>query len=67
MRIAVLVKQIPKFEAMALRSDGRLQRDGVELEYRMVSQRNAPCRLYAEKILEYTVIVRRAIGCGLVA
>lgn len=32
MRIAVLVKQIPKFEEMQLGADGRLQRDGVELE-----------------------------------
>src|SRR5262245_60851412 len=32
MRIAVLVKQVPKFEAMELTADGRLRRDGVELE-----------------------------------
>lgn len=32
MRIAVLVKQVPRFEAMELGDDGRLQRDGVELE-----------------------------------
>ncbi|MDQ1383902.1 MAG: hypothetical protein QOG65_1281, partial [Actinomycetota bacterium] len=32
MRIAVLVKQIPRFEEMELGADGRLQRDGVELE-----------------------------------
>src|ERR1700712_5683190 len=32
MRIAVLVKQIPKFEEMHLGADGRLQRDGIELE-----------------------------------
>jgi electron transfer flavoprotein alpha subunit len=32
MRIAVLVKQVPKFEEMELGDDGRLQRDGVELE-----------------------------------
>jgi electron transfer flavoprotein alpha subunit len=31
-RIAVLVKQVPKFEEMELGDDGRLQRDGVELE-----------------------------------
>lgn len=38
LQIAVLVKQIPKFETMALGSDGRLVRDGLELEM------NAYCR-----------------------
>src|SRR5688572_12542637 len=38
MRIAVLVKQIPKFEEMTLGADGRLRRDGIELEM------NAYCR-----------------------
>jgi electron transfer flavoprotein alpha subunit len=32
MRIAVLVKQVPKFEEMELGADGRLRRDGIELE-----------------------------------
>jgi electron transfer flavoprotein alpha subunit len=32
MRIAVLVKQIPRFEEMELGVDGRLKRDGIELE-----------------------------------
>ena len=32
MRIAVLVKQVPKFEEMELGPDGRLRRDGIELE-----------------------------------
>ena len=32
MRIAVLIKQVPKFEAMQLGPDGRLQREGLELE-----------------------------------
>jgi electron transfer flavoprotein alpha subunit len=32
MRIAVLVKQIPRFEEMELGADGRLNRDGIELE-----------------------------------
>lgn len=31
LRIAALVKQIPRFEAMQLGADGRLKRDGVEL------------------------------------
>src|SRR2546423_4390559 len=32
MRIAVLVKQVPKFEEMELGPDGRLRREGVDLE-----------------------------------
>ena len=32
MRIAVLIKQVPRFEAMALGPDGRLVREGLELE-----------------------------------
>ncbi|HEV7466601.1 MAG TPA: hypothetical protein VGP96_09875, partial [Candidatus Dormibacteraeota bacterium] len=32
LRVAVVVKQVPRFEAMALGSDGRLVRDGLELE-----------------------------------
>jgi electron transfer flavoprotein alpha subunit len=32
MRIAVLVKQVPAFEEMVLGDDGRLVRDGIELE-----------------------------------
>ena len=42
MRVAVLVKQIPKFEAMELGPDGRLVRDGLELEM------NAYCRRAVE-------------------
>src|SRR5262249_54408805 len=38
MRIAVLVKQIPAFEEMELGPDGRLRRDGIDLEM------NAYCR-----------------------
>jgi electron transfer flavoprotein alpha subunit len=38
LRIAALVKQIPRFEAMELGADGRLIRDGIELEL------NAYCR-----------------------
>ncbi|HEY2702643.1 MAG TPA: FAD-binding protein [Candidatus Dormibacteraeota bacterium] len=32
LRVAVVVKQVPRFEAMALGPDGRLVRDGLELE-----------------------------------
>src|SRR5713226_8044166 len=32
LRIAVLIKQVPRFESMALGPDGRLVREGLELE-----------------------------------
>ncbi len=46
MRIAVLVKQVPKFEEMALGPDGRLRRDGIELEM------NPYCRRAVSKAVE---------------
>ena len=46
MRIAVLVKQIPKFDEMELTEDGRLRRDGVELEM------NPYCRRAVAKACE---------------
>src|SRR3954463_8991279 len=46
MRIAVLVKQVPKFEAMALGPDGRLQREGLDLEM------NPYCRRAVSKGVE---------------
>ena len=46
MRIAVLVKQVPKFEAMELGPDGRLRREGVELEL------NPYCRRAVSKGVE---------------
>jgi electron transfer flavoprotein alpha subunit len=45
-RIAVLVKQIPKFEEMELGPDGRLRRDGIELEL------NPYCRRAVSKGVE---------------
>ena len=39
LRVAALVKQIPKFEAMSLGADGRLKRDGVELSMNPYCQR----------------------------
>ena len=45
-RIAVLVKQIPKFEEMELGPDGRLRRDGIELEM------NPYCRRAVSKAVE---------------
>jgi electron transfer flavoprotein alpha subunit len=44
--IAVLVKQVPKAETMTLTPEGRLQRDGVELEM------NAYCRRAVSKGVE---------------
>ena len=46
MKIAVVVKQIPRFEAMTMTADGRLQRDGVELDL------NAYCRRALAKGVE---------------
>ncbi len=46
MRVAVLVKQVPKGEALALDAAGRLRRDGVELEL------NAFCRRAISKGVE---------------
>jgi len=46
LNIAVLVKQIPRFEAMELTADGRLKRDGVELDL------NAYCRRAVAKGVE---------------
>ena len=46
LRIAVLVKQIPKFEEMRLGPDGRLVRAGLELEM------NAYCRRAVAKAVE---------------
>ena len=46
MRIAVLVKQIPKFEEMELGPDGRLRRDGIEPEM------NPYCRRAVSKAVE---------------
>ncbi len=46
MRIAALVKQIPAFETMELDSDGRLRRDGLELEM------NPYCRRAVSKACE---------------
>jgi electron transfer flavoprotein alpha subunit len=45
-RIAVLVKQIPKFEEMELGPEGRLRRDGIELEM------NPYCRRAVSKAVE---------------
>ena len=46
LEIAVLVKQIPRFEAMAMTVDGRLQRHGIELDL------NAYCRRAVAKGVE---------------
>ncbi len=46
LRVAVLVKQVPRFEAMELTPDGRLRRDGLELEM------NPYCRRAVSKGVE---------------
>lgn len=51
MRIAVLVKQIPKFEEMELGPDGRLRREGIEPEMNPYCRRavSKACELAAER------------------
>lgn len=51
MRIAVLVKQIPRFEEMELGPDGRLRRDGVEPEMNPYCRRavSKACELAAQR------------------
>ncbi|MEX2254237.1 MAG: FAD-binding protein [Acidimicrobiia bacterium] len=56
MRIAVLVKQIPAFEEMELGPDGRLKRDGLDLEM------NAYCR----RAVSQAVDLAAAVGDGTV-
>lgn len=46
LRVAVLVKQVPRFEAMELSLDGRLRREGLELEM------NPYCRRAVSKGVE---------------
>ena len=59
MRIAVLVKQIPKFEEMELGPDGRLRRDGIELEM------NPYCRRAVSKARRARGRARRLTRHGL--
>lgn len=56
MRIAVLVKQVPAIEEMALGSDGRLIRSGTELEM------NAYCRRAVSQGVE---LASQNLGCSL--
>src|ERR1700710_2244931 len=56
--IAVLVKQIPKFEAMTLGPDGRLVREGLELEM------NAYCRRAVAQAVQL-VAEHGGAGCGI--
>jgi electron transfer flavoprotein alpha subunit len=56
MRVAVIVKQIPAFEELTLGPDGRLQREGLELEM------NAYCR----RAVSQGVELAAAVGDGTV-
>src|SRR5436190_1775654 len=51
LRIAALVKQIPRFEEMELGPDGRLVRDGIDLELNAYCRRavSKACELAAER------------------
>src|ERR1043166_7691066 len=55
-RIAVLVKQIPSFEEMELGPDGRLRRDGLELEM------NPYCRRAVAQAVELAATAPGADG-----
>ncbi len=78
LRIAALVKQIPKFENMTLGPDGRLQRDGLELHMndycrRAVAQGVALARVTGGTCTAITLgppsadtVLREAILCGAV-
>jgi electron transfer flavoprotein alpha subunit len=76
LRIAALVKQIPKIEAMSLGPDGRLQRDGIELHMndycrRAVAQGRDLARATGGTLTVVTLgppsadnVLREAIACG---
>jgi electron transfer flavoprotein alpha subunit len=76
LRIAALVKQIPKIEAMALGADGRLQRDGIELHMndycrRAVAQGRELAHASGGTLTVLTLgppsaenVLREAIACG---
>ena len=66
--VAVLVKQVPRFDAMRLGADGRLDRDGVELEMnpycrRAVSQGVALARETAGRCVVITLGPPSAEDC----
>ena len=76
MRIAVLVKQVPRVEEMELLPDGRLKRDGIELEMNAYCRRavskgsrspattaaRAPCSPWAPRLAED--VLREAVAWG---
>ena len=51
MRIAALIKQIPRVEEMELGADGRLVRDGIDFELNAYCRRavSKACELAAER------------------
>ncbi len=53
MRIAALIKQIPAFEEMELGPDGRLKREGLDLEM------NPYCRRAVAQAVELAQTLRR--------
>lgn len=78
MRIAALVKQIPKFEQMTLGPDGRLERDGLELHMNdycrravrkgcdLAAQTGGTCTAITLGPPEAHTVLREAILCGCV-
>ena len=59
MRIAILVKQVPKFEAMELGPGGRLVREGLELELNPYCRRAVSKGAELAKITEASDVDRR--------
>jgi electron transfer flavoprotein alpha subunit len=76
LRVAVLVKQVPRFEAMQLGPDGRLLRDGVDLEMnpycrravttgvRLARQGGGSCTVVTLGPPPAEDCLREAIACG---
>jgi electron transfer flavoprotein alpha subunit len=75
LRVAVLVKQVPRFEAMALGPDGRLQRTGLDLETNPYCRRAVSkgvelahgggwCTVITMGPPESEEVLREAIACG---
>lgn len=71
MRIAVLVKQVPTFEAMSLGPDGRLRRDGLDLEMNPYCRRAVAMGVELGRCTVFTLgppaaedVLREAIAWG---
>ncbi|HUY55179.1 MAG TPA: FAD-binding protein [Candidatus Nanopelagicaceae bacterium] len=76
MRIAVLIKQVPVAEALSLRADGRLERDGLELEMNafcrravaqgvaLIQEGGGSCTVFSLGPLAAADVLREAVAWG---